>query len=98
MKTSPTVVGLVASVLLIGCVRNHEGTTSVERRIGPTVLGGVTYYPAKPGTTYYNTPVDYTTNPPPAGAVNYVTVVSTNGFAMHLIDGPNQTSTGVLPK
>ncbi len=90
MKTSLVVAGLLACVLFSGCANSHEGSM----RIGPTVWGGITYYPVKPGTTYYYTPVDYTTNPPPAGSVDYVTVVTTNRIDIHMIDGPGLGGTG----
>jgi hypothetical protein len=93
MKSStPTAIGLVASLFLIGCAHSHEGTTAMEYRIGPTVVDEVTNYPAKPGATYDNVPVDYTTNPPPAGVADYVTIVTTNGIHIRSIDG------GAFPK
>jgi hypothetical protein len=93
-----TFVGLLSCGFLNGCAHSQVGTAFMERRIGPTVFGGVTYYPAKSGATYYTTPLDYTTNPPPARSADYVTVISSNGIAIHLIDAKTQTSTETLPK
>jgi hypothetical protein len=95
MKTSTaTAIGLAASLFLIGCAHSHEGTTAMDFEMGPMVSSdGVTNYPAKPGATYDNVPVDYTTNPPPAGVADGVTVTTTNGI-IHIrsIDG------GAFPK
>ena len=87
--------GLLASGFLSGCAHSREGS---EQIIGPVFFGGVTYYPATPGRTYENTPVDYTTNQPPVGTINYVTVISTNRIVVHLIDGTNAPSTQTLPR
>ena len=89
------VAGLLTGGVLSGCAHSREGS---EQIIGPVFFGGFTYYPAKPGRTYKNTPVDYTTNPPPAGTINYVTVISTNGIVVHLMDGTNAPSTQTLPR
>jgi hypothetical protein len=87
MKTPHTVIGVTVAGLLAsflsGCAHSQETS---EYRIGPTVYGGVTNYPAKPGATYTNAIVDYTTNPPPPGVAAYVTVITTNGIHVRLID------------
>jgi hypothetical protein len=89
--------GLMTCSLLTSCSHGSSpaGFTFLP---GPVISGGVTYYPAKPGATYHNTPPDYTTNPPPAGAVTFVTIYSTNGLAINLIDGNPmlQTNGGVI--
>ena len=65
---------------------------------GPVIFGGVTYYPAHPGTTNYGI-VDYTTNPPPVGVRPYVVVISTNGqLGTRFIDGPGSVSTNTPTK
>ena len=88
-------VGLLAGNLLVGCTGgNKSGFTFMP---GPVIAGGVEYYPAKPGATYHNTPVDYTTNPPPPGVVTYITLISTNGIVIHLVESKNSTNTLTIP-
>jgi hypothetical protein len=87
-----------AGLLVSGCAHNQAHSMSSERMIGPLFFGGVPYYPAKPGETYKNTTVDYTTNRPPAGAITYVTVISTNGIPIHLIDGEGPLTTNILSR
>jgi hypothetical protein len=86
MVVGATLVGLLAG-LLSGCAHSRAGG-EMEFGLGPMVSSdGVTNYPAKPGATYTNAPVDYTTNPPPAGVAAGVTVISTNGvIRIHSID------------
>jgi hypothetical protein len=81
-----TFIGWLACGLLTGCTCSHKGNSSTLLP-GPVIYGGVAYYPVKPGATYHNTPVDYTINPPPAEAVTFVTVYSTNGLVIYLTDG-----------
>jgi hypothetical protein len=94
-----TFVGLLICGLLTSCTYRHEGNTSGFTFLpGPVISGGIAYYPARPGATYHNTPVDYTTNPPPAGTVTFVTVFSMNGLVIDLTDGntiPDTNSTAV---
>ena len=83
-----TFIGLLACGWLTGCTCGHGGGSSGSALLpGPVISGGVEYYPVRPGATYHDTPVDYTTNPPPAGAVTFVTVYSTNGLVIDLTDG-----------
>jgi hypothetical protein len=93
-----TSVGLLAGNLLAGCSSgsgcSKSGFTFMP---GPVIFGGVEYYPAKPGATYRNTPVNYTTNPPPAGVVTYVTLISTNGIVIHLKEASNSTNILTIP-
>src|SRR5271169_1790923 len=98
MKTSIAVIGLVAGILLAGCAHNSGSGGTLAQRIGPTVVDGVTYYPVKPDAVYENTPADYSINLPPGGAAASVTIISTNGIAIHLIDGTGQGSTKTLPR
>jgi hypothetical protein len=88
-RSTATTIGLAVSLFLIGCAHNHEGKTAMDFEMGPMVSSdGVTNYPAKPGATYDNVPVDYTTNPPPAGVAAAVNVTTTNGIIrIHSIDG-----------
>jgi hypothetical protein len=73
MKTLPTLLGLLICGFLSGCADSGEIDPLSP---GPFISGGVTYYPAHPGTTNY----DYTTNPPPAGVklIDGSGLVSTN--------------------
>ena len=96
MKTLIVVFGLIAGMLLAGCVDTRESEGTLEEKIGPMIVGGVTYYPAKPDAVYENVLADFTTNPPPAGADDFAFVVSTNGIGIHLIDGPARTATKML--
>lgn len=82
MKRSPdksqrTLAGFLICCFLSGCAHTDKDAATLDFSMGPTTHGGVTYYPAHPGTTNYNT-VEYTTNPPPAGVRPFVVVVSTN--------------------
>jgi hypothetical protein len=93
-----TLVGLLAGNLLAGCCSGSGGNKSSTTFMpGPVISGGVEYYPVKPGATYHNTQVDYTTNPPPAGVVTYVTVISTNGIVIRLKEAGNSTNTVIIP-
>jgi hypothetical protein len=93
-----TLVGLLAANLLAGCSSGSCGKKSAATFMpGPVIFGGVEYYPAKPGATVHNRPVEYTTNPPPAGVVTYVTVISTNGIVIHLKEAGNSTNTMIIP-
>jgi hypothetical protein len=92
-------IGLLICGLLTSCAWSHKDNISGFTFLpGPVISGNVAYYPARPGSTYHNTAVDYTTNPPPAGAVTFVTVFSTNGLVIDLTDGntiPDTNSTAV---
>jgi hypothetical protein len=91
-------VGLLAGNLLAGCSCGSGGKKSEFKFMpGPIIAGGVEYYPVKPGATYHNTQVDYTTNPPPAGVVTYVTIISTNGIVIHLKEAGNSTNILTIP-
>jgi hypothetical protein len=93
-----TLAGLLACVFWGGCAHNHEGKTA-ERTFmpGPVIYGGVEYYPAEPGATYHNTPINYTTNRPPTGAYPFVTLVSTNGILIHLMESKHSTNAVSAP-
>ena len=104
MKMLLRLAGITFAIFLTGslltsCTCRQEGNASgFDYLPGPVISGGVAYYPARPGATYHNTPVDYTTNPPPAGAVTFVTVFSTNGLVIDLTDGntnPDTNSTAI---
>jgi hypothetical protein len=91
-------VGLLAGNFLAGCCCGSGGNKSSATFMpGPVIAGGVEYYPVKPGATYHNKPVDYTTNPPPAGVVTYVTIISTNGIVIHLKEAGNSANTVIIP-
>jgi len=74
MKTLHALLGLLICSFLSGCADNADNGEFDPLSPGPFTSGGVTYYPAHPGTTNY----DYTTNPPPAGVLPFVSVVTTN--------------------
>jgi hypothetical protein len=85
MKRPHTLVGLLVCSFLSGCA--HSGKETDTFAPGPFTSGGVTYYPAHPGTTNYET-IDYTTNQPPAGVRPFVIVVTTNAhWKVNIIDG-----------
>jgi len=96
---------LIASVLLLAGCSNHPSSHNPASDMklttlapGPFTSGGVTYYPAHPGTTNYGT-VDYTTNRPPAGVNPFVIVVTTNAhYKVNLIDGNGLVSTNTPTK
>jgi hypothetical protein len=92
MKRLNPFVGLLICGFLSACAHaNKEGGT-FDVAPAPVTVGGVTYYPAL-GTTNYGAVV-FTTNPPPAGARPYVTVVVTNGPSTNrLIDGHGLVAT-----
>jgi hypothetical protein len=93
-----TLVGLLACNLLVGCANGSGGNKArIAYMPGPVISEGVEYYPLKPGAAYENTPVDYTATPPPPGVVTYVTVISTNGIVIHLIDAKSSTNTVTIP-
>ena len=86
MNLSQAPVTLLICSALIGCA--HKGVENVSSTmfLGAYSAGGITYYPAHPGTTNYGV-VDFTTNPPPTGAKDYVVVVTTNGsWKINVID------------
>lgn len=98
MKTLLTLVGLLICVFLSGCAHSDKKTGTFTMAPGPFTSGGVTYYPAHPGTTNYGT-VDYTTNRPPAGVNPFVIVVTTNAhYSVNLIDGDGLVSTNTPTK
>ena len=98
MKTLHTLVGLLICGLLSGCAHSDKEAGSFTMFPGPITSGGVTYYPARPGTTNYGT-IDYTTNPPPAGVQSYAIVVTTNAnWRVNLIDGSRVVSTNTAIK
>jgi hypothetical protein len=83
---------MVASIILSGCTHQNEVSGAATVFPGAFTAGGVTYYPAHPGTTNYGK-IDYTTNPPPAGVKPFAIVVTTNA---HM--GVNMlTARGLLP-
>jgi hypothetical protein len=90
--------GLLFCVFLIGCAHTNKvaGIDSVS--MGAFKSGGVTYYPAHPGTTNYGT-VDFTTNPPPAGVRPSIIVVSSHAhWGVKLVDGNGVVSTNTATK
>jgi hypothetical protein len=98
MKISYRFAGIILAGLLAGCSCGSGGNKSGSTFMpGPVIFGGVEYYPAKPGATYHNRAVDYSTNPPPAGVVTYVTIVSTNGLVIHLQEAGNSTNAVTVP-
>jgi len=83
---------------LMGCAHQAKETGTFTFAPGPFTSGGVTYYPVQPGTTNYGT-VAYTTNPPAAGVIPMVTLVTTNAnWSVKLIDGPGLVSTNAPVK
>jgi len=79
--------GLLTCSFLSGCAHSGKDDGTMTMAPGSFTSGGITYYPAHPGTTNYET-VDYTTNPPPAGVSPFVIVVTTNAhFRVNVIDG-----------
>ena len=91
MKKLHTLLGLSICGFLGGCA--HSGDETVTFFPDPMTSGGVTYYPAHPGTTNYGA-IDYTTNQPPAGMRPFVIIVTTNAhWNVKLIDGPGTVST-----
>jgi hypothetical protein len=82
-----TFIGWLVCGLLTGCTCSRKGNSESTFLPGPVISGGLAYYPVKPGATYHNAPVDYTTNQPPAGVVTFVRVHSTNGLVIDLTDG-----------
>ena len=91
MKTLRILLGLVICSFLSGCAHSDKETDTFFP--GPFTSGGVTYYPAHPGTTNYGA-IDYTTNQPPAGVRPFVIVVTTNAhWSVRLIDGLGTVST-----
>jgi hypothetical protein len=100
MKTQHIVIGAMFVGLLAGFLSGcaHSGKETDTFFPGPFTSGGVTYYPAHPGTTNYDT-VDYTTNPPPAGVRPFAIVVTTNAhWGVKLIDGAGLVSTNTPTK
>ena len=96
--TGITLAGLLAGNLLAGCSSGSDSHKSGYTFMpGPVIYGGVEYYPVKPGKTFHNRPVDYTTNPPPAGVATFVTIISTNGIVIHLKEAGNSTNTLIIP-
>jgi hypothetical protein len=95
MKILLSLIGLLLCGSFIGCARNDKLSYMF---LGPIMAGGVTYYPAHPGTTVYDI-VDYTTNPPPAGVIPSVTLVTTNAYwTINRIDGNVLAHTNVATK
>lgn len=93
MKPPHTLLGLLICGFLSGCAHSGKETETFTAFPGPFTSGGVTYYPAHPGTTNYG-PIDYTTNQPPAGVRPFVIVVTTNAhWSVNLMDGPEFLST-----
>ncbi|HTQ52400.1 MAG TPA: hypothetical protein VMJ12_16965 [Candidatus Acidoferrales bacterium] len=88
-------IGLITSISLAGCTQNRQAEFTFMP--GPITYGGVEYYPAKPGARYHNQPIDYTTNPPPAGVFTFVHLVSTNGIVIRLKDAGNSTHQVTVP-
>jgi hypothetical protein len=98
MKPLYTIIGLLICGFLSGCADSDNKTGTFTMFPGPFTSGGVTYYPAHPGTTNYGT-VDYTTNPPPTGVKPYAIVVTTNAnWRVNLMDGNGSASTNLLGK
>jgi hypothetical protein len=96
MNPLRTILGLLICGFLSGC--GHGRKEVVAFAPGPFTFGGVTYYPAHPGTTNYDT-IDYTTNQPPAGVHPFVIVVTTNAqWGVKLIDCPRLVSTNTPTK
>ena len=80
MKTLHAFVGLLICGVLSGCAHREKANGTFTTYPGAVTSGGVTYYPAHPGTTNYGA-LEYTTNPPPAGVRPSVVLVSTNTVA-----------------
>ena len=96
MKPVHAILGLLICGILNGCA--HSGKETDTFAPGPFTFGGVTYYPAHPGTTNYDT-VEYTTNQPPAGVRPFVIVVTTNAhWGVKFIDSPGLGSTNTATK
>jgi len=103
MKTSYRIFGVAATgvlsgILLSGCARlNEQNPAGYGFMLGPVIFGGVEYYPARPGARYENRTIDYTNQPPPAGGLTFVNLVSTNGIVIRLIDRTNSTNILHIP-
>lgn len=94
-----TIAGLLACAVWGGCTHSRDGKTAERTYMpGPVIYRGVEYYPAKPGATYHNTPINYTTNRVPTGAYPFVTLVSTNGILIHLTEAKVSTNAVTVPK
>ena len=90
--------GLLTCIVMAGCAHDQGGgKAGYSFMPGPVILNGVEYYPAKPGATYHNRPIEYTNQPPPADGLTFVKLISTNGIVIQLIDRKNSTNIVRIP-